>query len=237
MSQQVLVTGGSRGIGRAIAARFADAGCKVFITGRADDLSGAAEAVGATGIPLDLADRNSISQLAEQVSAVDVLINNAGGFVGPAPQGSGDLHEIADYWERTLRVNLLGHVLVLTALEPGFSSGGSVVSIGSIGAEYAGNPYSVSKAALQAWTAGMSQRLGPRGVTVNAIAPGYVEGTNLFGGPLNPERYNSLIERTHCGRPGHPDDIAETAFFLTSAGARHITGQTIHVNGGAHTTR
>lgn len=237
MSRRVLVTGGSRGIGRAIASRFADAGYEVFITGRGDDLPSRAQALGATGIRLDLADKRSISQLAEQIGDLDVLVNNAGGFVGSAPKDSRDLNEIADYWERTLRANLLGHVLVLAALEPGLSRGGSVVSIGSIGAEYAGNPYSVSKAALQAWTVGTSQRLGPRDVTVNAIAPGYVEGTNLFGGPLNPDRYTSLIERTHLGRPGHPDDIAETVFFLASEGARHITGQTIHVNGGAHTTR
>lgn len=237
MTRRVLVTGGSRGIGRAIASRFVDDGCEVVLTGRGEEAERTAQDIGARALPLDLSDRATISHLAERVGELDVLVNNAGGFVGRPPSGAPDVEAIADHWERTLRVNLVGPALVLAMLEPGLRDGGAVVSIGSIGAEYAGNPYSVAKAAVQAWSAGAAERLGARGITANAIAPGYVAGTNLWGGPVAEERHASLVERTLVGRAGSPADIAELAFFLCSPGGRHITGQTIHVNGGAYLTR
>lgn len=168
---------------------------------------------------------------------LDALVNNAGGFVGRPPGEAADVDAISDHWERTLRVNLVGPAVLLAMLEPRLRQGGAVVSIGSIGAEYAGNPYSVAKAAVQAWSAGTAERLGARDITVNAIAPGYVAGTRLWGGPLSDARHAALVGRTLVGRPGSPTDIADLAFFLCSTGARHITGQTIHVDGGAHLTR
>lgn len=93
------------------------------------------------------------------------------------------------------------------------------------------------KAAVAACTAGLSVQVGPRGITANAIAPGYIADTGFFRDTLNPERQASLIAATHDKRAGLPEDIAATAHFLASDGARHITGQTLHVNGGAHTTR
>lgn len=120
---------------------------------------------------MELEDPASIDAVAQAVGDLDVLVNNAGGFVGAAPREAHDLEAVARHWADTLRVNLVGHALVLAACEPRLRAGGAVVSIGSIGAEYAGNPYSVAKAALQAWTAGTAERLGPRDVTVYAIAP------------------------------------------------------------------
>lgn len=236
MARRVLVTGGTRGIGRAIASRFVDEGDEVVVTGRAD-VERAAQEIGAAALPLDLADRTSIARVADAVGELDVLVNNAGGFVGRAPSGTPDADAIAQHWESTLRVNLVGPAVLLALLEPRLRSRGAVVSIGSIGAEYAGNPYSVAKAAVQAWSAGAAERLGERDVTVNAIAPGYVAGTNLWGGPISEARHASLVERTHTGRAGSPSDVAELAFFLCSSGARQITGQTIHLDGGAHLTR
>lgn len=109
--------------------------------------------------------------------------------------------------------------------------------VGSIGAEYASTSYGAAKAALAAWSAGASAQGGARAVTVNLIAPGYIAGTEFFRGQLTEQRRTELIAATHTGREGRVADIAEAAFFLASDGARHITGQTIHVNGGAHTTR
>jgi 3-oxoacyl-[acyl-carrier protein] reductase len=109
--------------------------------------------------------------------------------------------------------------------------------VGSIGAEYASTSYGAAKAALAAWTSGLSAEVGRDGLTANVISPGYIAGTDFFRGRLTDQRQATLIGATHDGRAGHPDDIAETAFFLASAGARHITGQVLHVNGGAHTTR
>ena len=94
-----------------------------------------------------------------------------------------------------------------------------------------------AKAALAAWTAGVSAELGPAGVSANTVSPGYVAGTDFFHGRLSDERRERLIAATHDGRAGTVEDIAETVFFLASEGARHITGQVLHVNGGAFTTR
>ncbi|MBO0820707.1 MAG: SDR family oxidoreductase, partial [Nocardiopsaceae bacterium] len=136
-----------------------------------------------------------------------------------------------------LDANLLSAVLTTTAVLGKMRPGGSIVNIGSIGAEYAATSYGAAKAALAAWTAGLSAETGPKGLTANLVSPGYTEGTDFFHGRLTDERRSALIARTHDGRPGRPEDVAETIFFLASPGARHITGQTLHVNGGAHTTR
>jgi 3-oxoacyl-[acyl-carrier protein] reductase len=112
-----------------------------------------------------------------------------------------------------------------------------LISIGTIGAERGGGSYGAAKAALAAWNACLSAEIGPRGVTANVISAGYIADTNFFRDRLTRERRESLIAATHDKRPGRPSDIAETAHFLASPGARHITGQIIHVNGGAFTTR
>ena len=128
-------------------------------------------------------------------------------------------------------------MLTTTAVLGSLRHGGSIINIGSIGAEHASTSYGAAKAALAAWTAGLSADVGPKGLTANVISPGYTEGTGFFRGRLTEERLAALIGATHDGRAGQPADIAETAWFLASPGARHITGQTLHVNGGAHTTR
>ncbi|MGW7255070.1 SDR family oxidoreductase [Streptomyces sp. NPDC054834] len=109
--------------------------------------------------------------------------------------------------------------------------------IGSIGAERRGGSYGAAKAALAAWNASLSGELGPLGVTCNVISAGYIVGTDFFRGGTTDERHSALVAETHDKSPGTVDDIAATAHFLASPGPRHITGQTIHVNGGAFTTR
>jgi 3-oxoacyl-[acyl-carrier protein] reductase len=140
-------------------------------------------------------------------------------------------------WRANLDANLLSAVLTTTAVLGKLRAGGSIINIGSIGAEHASTSYGAAKAALAAWTAGLSSEAGPKGLTANVISAGYIAGTGFFRDRLTDERRAALISATHNGRAGQPDDIVETAFFLASGGARHITGQTVHVNGGAHTTR
>lgn len=120
---------------------------------------------------------------------------------------------------------------------PLIPAGVRVINVSSIGAEYVGSCYGAAKAAVAAWTAGLSAQIGPRGITANAISPGYIADTAFFQGQLSDDRRAALIEATHDKRAGTPDDIAATAVFLASDGARHITGQVMHVNGGAFTTR
>lgn len=140
-------------------------------------------------------------------------------------------------WQANLDANLMTAVLTTRAVAGLIAPGGSVISIGSIGAERGSGSYGAAKAALAAWNLTASAELGPRGVTANVISAGYIESTDFFRGQLTSSRREALIAATHDKRPGQATDIAETAFFLASPGARHITAQVIHVNGGAFVTR
>jgi 3-oxoacyl-[acyl-carrier protein] reductase len=245
VSRIVLVTGGGNGLGRAVATRFLDGGDTVFITGRnAGRLADTAAEIGAKPIPGDATDPEQVARLAGEIGDdLDVLVNMAGGntdFTAATASSEGpaaELERVAAAWRANLDANLLSAVLTTTAVLGRLRAGGSVINVGSIGAEYASTSYGAAKAALAAWTAGLSAEVGGRGLTANVISPGYIAETGFFRGRLTEERKTRLIKATHNGRAGQPGDIAETAYFLASDGARHITGQTLHVNGGAHTTR
>jgi 3-oxoacyl-[acyl-carrier protein] reductase len=243
-ARTVLVTGGSNGIGRAIAARFAAAAERVVITGRnADRLKAAAADLGVEGFVCDATVPAQIAELAGALApTVDVVVNNAGGntdFECRPDQGgrADDLESLAASWRANLDANLISAVLTTRAVADLIPPGGSVISIGSIGAERGSGSYGAAKAALAAWNLTASAELGLRGVTANVISAGYIEGTDFFRDRLTAGRRESLIAATHDKRPGRTADIAETALFLASPGARHITAQVIHVNGGAHVTR
>jgi 3-oxoacyl-[acyl-carrier protein] reductase len=241
MARVVLVTGGGSGIGRAVAQRFAADGDRVVITGRhAGPLAQAAAEIGAQAVRCDGAEPDDIALLAGELGdRVDVVVNMAGGNTDLERTTSEDmsLEDVAAAWRANLDANLLSTVLTTTGLLPAVPAGGAIITVSSIGAEYASTSYGAAKAAVAAWTAGLSAQVGPRGVTANTIAPGYIADTGFFHNSLTDERRAGLIEATHDKRAGLPEDIAAIAHFLASDGARHITGQTLHVNGGAHTTR
>jgi 3-oxoacyl-[acyl-carrier protein] reductase len=250
VARNVLVTGASNGIGRAIAARFAAEGDVVIITGRnADRLGRAAAELGAHGVVCDAADPGQVAALRGALEdrigpTLDVLVNNAGGNTdfddrgdSDDEQADGGLERLAASWRANLDANLISAVLTTHAVADRLAPGGSVISIGTIGAERGGGSYGAAKAGLAAWNAFLSAEIGPRGITANVISAGYIEETNFFRDRLTPQRREALIAAAHDRRPGRPGDIADTALFLASPGARHITGQTIHVNGGAFTTR
>jgi 3-oxoacyl-[acyl-carrier protein] reductase len=239
MTRKVLVTGASGGIGRAVAARFRQAGDEVVITGRdGERLADTARELDAEPIACDATDPRQVRDLADKIGPdLDVVVNMAGGNTDFGRPRATDLDGVAAAWRANLDANLLSAVLTTTAVLDKLRPGGTVINVGSIGAEYAGSGYGAAKAALQAWTAGLSAEIGPRGLTANLISPGYIEDTDFFHGRLTDQRRAALISATHTGRAGNPDDIAATVEFLASAGARHLTGQTVHVNGGAHTTR
>lgn len=241
MGRIVLVTGGGNGLGKAVAARFRADGDTVVITGRnADRLAATAAELGTRAIPCDATDPWQVARMAGEVGEdLDVVVNMAGANtdIGHTEGELPPLEAVAAAWRANLDANLLSAVLTTTAVLDKLRPGGSIINVGSIGAEYASTSYGAAKAALAAWNAGLSSDVGPQGLTANLIAPGYIAETDFFRGRLTEQRLTRLIDATHNGRAGQPDDIAETAHFLASAGARHITGQTLHVNGGAHTTR
>ncbi|MFI6866113.1 SDR family NAD(P)-dependent oxidoreductase [Nocardia sp. NPDC050406] len=241
MKRIVLVTGGGSGLGKAVAARFRADGDSVVITGRnAERLAKAAAEIDARAITCDATDPEQVARMSEELGPdLDVVVNMAGGNTDfdRTDTETKDLGEVMAAWRANLDANLLSAVLTTTAVLEKLRPGGSIINVGSIGAEYAGNSYGAAKAAVAAWTAGLSAQVGAAGVTANLIAPGYIAETDFFHGNLSDERRKELVGATHNGRAGHPDDIAETSYFLASPGARHITGQTLHVNGGAYTTR
>jgi 3-oxoacyl-[acyl-carrier protein] reductase len=243
----VLVTGGGTGIGRAVAARFAGSGAEVIVTGRrAGPLADTAACFPARirAVTCDNADPDQLHDLVRQLpDQIDVLVNNAGGLgspaAEPAPSASAGerLAALAAEWNADLAANLLTAVLTTEAVTDRLADDGAVISVGSIAAVKGSDSYGAAKAALASWNLSLAADVGGRGITANVIAPGYVAATEFFGDRMTAERRDRLVAATMNRRVGRPDDIAETAYFLAGRGGRHITGQVIHVNGGAFGTR
>ncbi|MFF0489530.1 SDR family NAD(P)-dependent oxidoreductase [Nocardia sp. NPDC004068] len=240
MARTVLVTGGGTGIGYAIAERFAADGDTVYLTGRRTEvLEKAAATLGPTAHPLtcDHADPEAVAALVDRLpDRLDVLVNNAGGNTGFDLPAVENLTDLAHRWWSNLNANLLSAVLTANAVADRLPEGGSVISLGSIAAPQGSDSYGAAKAALASWNIHLARTLGPRRITANVVAPGYIADTEFFRDKLTEERRNTLVGNTLTGRPGDPTDIAETVYFLASPGARHITAQTIYVNGGSYAT-
>ncbi|MDH6134393.1 3-oxoacyl-[acyl-carrier protein] reductase [Kitasatospora sp. MAA4] len=240
--RQIVVTGGGTGIGRAVAAAFAEQGDQVVVTGRRKDvLAQTAAALGplVRAVAFDAADPAQVeAALAELPDRVDVLVNNAGGNTDIGAEPTEGLTGLAAAWRANLDANLLSAVLVTTALRDRLARGGAVVSLSSIAAHRGGSgSYGASKAAVEAWNLTLAQQLGPGRITANVIAPGYIEDTDFFGEGIAPARRAWNVSQALNNRPGTPADIAGTVLYLASPAASHVTGQTIHVNGGSFSGR
>ncbi|MEU2247932.1 SDR family oxidoreductase [Streptomyces sp. NPDC019224] len=233
----VVVSGGGTGIGRATAARFAQQGDRVTILGRRQEvLSAAAAGIRGThpvrALAVDLSRPEDIeARLGELPDRVDVVVNNAGGRGTPAEAGG--LKEVAERWRRDFDNNVLPAVLLTEALLPRLASpGGRVITIGSVAALRGNGSYGAMKAALQAWNHTLAGQLGSRGATANVVVPGYVAGTEFFGGPASEEELARRRAQTLVGRVGEPADVAAAVAFLAGPDAGYITGEFFNVNGG-----
>jgi 3-oxoacyl-[acyl-carrier protein] reductase len=238
--RDVVVTGGATGIGRAIAAEFRRSGDRVTITGRREGvLKEAAMSIGARHVAFDAADPDAVARVLPLLPEnVHVLVNNAGANTNLERPEPDDLRSVAEAWRANLDSNLISAVLVTTALLPRFVQQARIVNLGSIAARGTGSgSYGAAKAALETWTADLAAEVGDRGITANVVSPGLILDTEFFRGRLDEEGIRRRIESTRNGRAGTPKDIAATVRFLASPEAGHITGQVIHVNGGAYLGR
>jgi 3-oxoacyl-[acyl-carrier protein] reductase len=238
-----LITGGSRGIGRAAADLLARAGARVAINYRSDEESANAavqeiRAAGGEAMALagDVSQPEQARQLVRDVvkawERLDILVNNAGIWEEDVA-GRGDI----EVWDRTYAINLRGAFLVTDAAVPHLiRHGGAIVFVSSTAGqrgEARHSAYAASKGALISYTKSLADELGPRGVRVNCVAPGWVE-TDMTAATLSNPAQRLEIERDiPLGRIASPSDIAGPILFLVSDLARHIQGEVVNVNGGS----
>ncbi len=240
--KRAVVTGGSKGIGRAIALGLAAEGAKVAICARAEGPLRAAEAaILAKGVETyaavcdvgsDAALDAFLEETRRRFGGVDLLVNNVSAFAfADDPAG----------WNASLAVDLLAPVRACSKVVPWMeeSGGGSILFVSSISALEAGSPvtYAAAKAALISYAKNLAVNLAPRGIRVNTLAPGSIE----FEGGLwaaarqnNPARFEAVLGTIPWGRMGTPEEVADVAVYLLSRRASWVTGACLPVDGGQH---
>lgn len=237
-----LVTGASRGIGRAIATSLAEAGHQVVGTATTDK---GAESISAyfaeaglsgIGMALNVTDEDSIANvikaIADQFGAPTILVNNAG-----ITQDNIMLRMKADEWTSVMDTNLNSVFRLSKAVLKGMTKArwGRIVNIssvvGSMGNGGQAN-YAASKAGIEGFSRALAKEVGSRSITVNSVAPGFIQ-TDMTD-VLSEDQKKVMLDQISVGRLGQPDEIAAVVGFLASDAAAYITGETIHVNGGMY---
>ena len=239
-NQIAVITGAGRGIGRAIALKFAAEGADVACVSRtAENAAKVADEIRALGrkawsLGVDVADSGAVTKAAAQIlqdaGKVDILVNNAG------VTRDGLVMRMSDEdWDTVLNTNLRGAFAFTRALSRSFlkQRSGRVINvasvIGLIGNAGQAN-YAASKAALIGLTKSLAKEFASRGVTVNALAPGFIE-TDMTSG-IDATLRDEILKRVPMACFGQPDDIAEAALYLASSAGRYVTGQVLTVDGG-----
>lgn len=242
----VLITGGTRGIGRAIAIAFAKRGAKLAINYRSND-----EAASKTYQLLDggdhiflkanIADPNAVEKIFEHTIAtfgkVDIVVNNAGIFEAH-PIDESSYEEWQEAWKRTMNINLFSaaNICYCAAQHMMENGGGRIVNISSRGA-FRGEPqhpaYGASKAAMNAMSQSLAQALAPHQIFVGVVAPGFVE-TDMTTAILASELGEQIRGQSPLNRVAKPEDVAYATLFLASEGSEFSTGTIIDVNGASY---
>ncbi len=235
-----LVTGSSRGIGRAIASAYASEGARVVVTfnecrKEAESLVLEMEGQGGEAFPLHLDVRDpaeiprAMKAASEHFGGIDILVNNAG------------INRVNDFdkqtleeWNEVFQVNLTGVFLCCQAVLPFIRDGGRIINIGSLSGQYGGPrtpSYASAKAGLIALTHCLARFVAPREITVNCLSPGIIE-SELTAQTMPASLRAKLEPQILLGRLGRYDEVAAAALFLASKGASYVTAHTLNVNGG-----
>jgi 3-oxoacyl-[acyl-carrier protein] reductase len=234
----LVVTGAGSGIGRAVALALSGRPETLVLAGRRRDaLEETARVLPTVTQPLladgDLSTTSGATQLAEIVGTRPVAgVALVAGGVGESSDRPG-LDGVAASWEASWRMNVLSAVLTVEVLREGLADRAAIVALGSIAATRGGGSYGAAKAALTPWVRDLARTLGPRGITANVVSPGYTEGTEFFGPVIDPARRDRLLAEALNNRAGRPEEVAALIAYLMSPDGRHLTGQVLHINGGA----
>ena len=232
-----LITGAGRGIGRAIAECFVREGARVAVADIDPNTANATAAeIGpeALGLAMDVSSKAAVlagtAQVLDEFGQLDILVNNAGYLVYTTFESCSE-----ENWDRIVDVNMKGPFLCAQAVIPHMKARrqGVIINMTSLAAKTgglaAGPPYAAAKAGVHTLTIGLARALAPDQIRVNAIAPGVID-TAMTSAP----EHDQLKASIPLGCPGQPEDVANCALFLASDDARHITGETIDVNGGLY---
>ena len=237
--QVAIITGGGTGIGRSIALEFAKAGADVVVAGRRlSVLEKVGEEVTALGrrslaVQTDISRKTDVDNLVQRVmdefGAIDILVNNAGIIVDKPL-----LEHSEEDWDKVLDTNLKGYYLCCQAAGKKMveRKKGNIINIASVAAFIGGSSYHIAKAGVVMLTRGLARELGSHNIRVNAIAPGAVRGTEMSRLLWSDSELEQVGANLPLGRVAEPSDIASLALFLASDASRHITGDTIVVDGG-----
>jgi acetoacetyl-CoA reductase len=238
MPRVAVVTGGTRGIGRAIAIALKNAGYKVAANYGSDDAA-AERFQNETGIPVfkfNVGDfescKNGVAAIEAELGPVEVLVNNAG------ITRDTTMHRMSfEQWNAVIQTNLASCFSMSRAVIDGMRERhfGRIVNVGSINGQagqYGQVNYAAAKSGIHGFTKALAQEGAARGITVNAVAPGYVDTDMVRAVP--PDVLEKIVARIPVGRLGKAEDIARTVLFLVADDADFITGSTLSVNGGQH---
>lgn len=235
-----LVTGGNLGIGRSISQMLADCGARVVATHYSSEFQ-PFEGSDIHGMQLDATDSAAVDQVMKDAAAhfggkIDILINNAGGLLARVVTT-----EMSDeHFHNVMNVNFSSTFYCTRSVSAYMPEGGRIVNLSSLAAQDGGGHgsviYSASKAAVIGFTRGMAKELGSRGITVNAIAPGFIANT-AFHNTFTPDNVQEMIVgKTPVKRGGRVEDVAAAAIYLVSDMGSFVTGEVMEINGGLYFT-
>lgn len=246
--KKALVTGAGQGLGLAIASELMACGCDVAVhyfssKEGAEKLahSAAEKGVRAKAFPADLTGESAAAKMVEKAAAflggLDILVNNAGDLVARHPLETIE----GDFWEKVQKANVNSLLWVTKAAAPHLAeadAGASIVNLASLAGRKGGHPgslaYSAAKGAVLTWTRALAVELAPRGIRVNAVAPGLMLGTRFHNTHTTEESARKTIAQIPLGRAGTAEDVARAVAFLASEYDGFITGATLDINGGVY---